>query len=919
MLALTLLFFYKLAFTGMILPRGDVYAYFYPYWAARNAALINGHLPLWTPDLFMGAPLLANSQLGTFYPPNWLMTTLTPPEGIKLTLLAHIAWGLLGAYLLARRTVNLTRLPALLAASLFMLGGYVGAQVEHINQLQALGWMPWLFLLLHLAITPSPGDSRTGSRVRLRGILLLGIGLALQLLAGHPQTVFITALGLGVYALVTGFAVPAPLSARFRAVMLALIILACAGLIALLLASPQLVPTLELAGSSNRSGGMNPQQAMAFSWNPFVIGRGLLPSYDGLLFGEYVAYMGIIGLGLAVLGLFNSHQRRAAWIVLLVVGIGLALGLYNPLYWKLASLPGFSFFRVPARWLALFALAAAMLAGAGLQSLVERPPKKWLFGLIGLLIAALIAAVYIAYQTDSYRLAVDVIGPALPTVRTLMGWTVGIAVLFGALIAARLNKTRRLVPLLWAAAVLELFLAARVLAYNEVAPPEVYESPRFTISQLQAYADQQTPPGRFLSITNLLFDPGDVAALTSRYRDLGMSDLAIRIALVDAKMKETLAANLPLIWNLPSIDGFDGGVLPTGLYTAFTSLMLPSGELRTVDGRLREILAKESCGGACIPDQRWLNLTNTRYLITDKVYDRVRNGIFYDTQFERALTPAKSESVRDVLPFEADAVDVLYQCDNPICPAPSLTLTFPNSQTETPAVSENGTLDAFTFSRLKLTQPRTIVGLTLAAAAPTRVRAVTLVDTRTGDFQQVTLGPWKRLLSSDIKLYENLDVLPRAFIVHQASFVPDTWDGSEAALKIMADPNFDPAQSAVIHNSTAASGGRNQGEKSAAITAYAPERIEIQAETSVEGYLILTDSYFPGWTAAVNGQPTPIDRADVLFRAVRLPAGKSTVVFSFQPAWLPAILIFGVVAWSLALLMAVLLSRKSLKLPGFAA
>src|SRR5690606_27981915 len=101
LLLLTLIFFYKLAFTNLILARGDTFAYFYPYWSARNAALMQGHLPLWTPDLFMGVPLLANSQLGTFYPLNWPLTPLSPPDGIRLSILFHVYWGLTGAYFLA--------------------------------------------------------------------------------------------------------------------------------------------------------------------------------------------------------------------------------------------------------------------------------------------------------------------------------------------------------------------------------------------------------------------------------------------------------------------------------------------------------------------------------------------------------------------------------------------------------------------------------------------------------------------------------------------------------------------------------------------------------------------------------------------------------------------------------------------------
>src|SRR5690606_9747344 len=115
---------------------------------------------------------------------------------------------------------------------------------------------------------------------------LLGAALALQLLAGHTQTVFITGVGLGVFGLASG-------RRRFIPVLLAAVA------VAVVLALPQLIPTLELTGSSNRSGGFSQNQATAFSFSPFAVGRGLLPSYDRSLFGEYVAYVGVVGLGLA--------------------------------------------------------------------------------------------------------------------------------------------------------------------------------------------------------------------------------------------------------------------------------------------------------------------------------------------------------------------------------------------------------------------------------------------------------------------------------------------------------------------------------------------------------------------------------------------------------------------------------------------
>ncbi|MBI5667202.1 MAG: YfhO family protein [Chloroflexi bacterium] len=924
LLALTLLFFHRLAFSGLILARGDVYAYFYPYWHVRNAALMNGQLPLWSPDIFMGVPLLANSQVGTFYPPNWPLVPFDPPTGITISLLAHVVWALLGAYWLARRVVRLDTLPALLAAALFGLGGYLGAKAENINQLQALAWMPWIFGIFHHAICRSEPPVRP---YNLRSILLLGIALALQTLPGHPQTVFITTVGLVVYGMTVGTKHASSLQARLGNALRPLLVLAGAGLIALLLASPQLVPMLELMGGSNRSSGLNPQQAMAFSLNPFVIGRGLLPSYDSLLFGEYVVYVGVIGLGLAIIGIVNGvganrrfaptdTPRRLPWVLLAIIGFGLALGLYNPLYWTLAYLPGFSFFRVPARWLALFALALAILAGIGLQSLqAGTRPRAWVLALVVLIVGGL------AFSTRfTEQMAVDVIGPAVPTARSMIAWVVALAALVGATVGTRyiVSLHRFAVPVLCAAAIVELFFASRVLAYNEVTPPDTFTAQRFTISQLRAYAMEQTPPGRILSISGLQFDPGDADALIARYRVLGMSDLAIRIALVDTKMRETLAANLPLVWGVPSVDGFDGGVLPTGWYTQFTSLLLPAGELRTVDGRLREILAKEACWGACIPDQRWLNLTNTRYLITDKIYDLWHEDVAYDTQFVVKLETGGNTILDELPTFEATAIDLLYRCGdtdccrNAACRVPTVTVTDVNGEAQALTFGgDESAVDTFRLARLPLPTPLIARAVNIRANSPLELTAVTLVDTRTGDFQPLTLGPWRRVLSSDVKLYENRDVLPRAFVVGDVLAVPDMWQGSEDTLALMRDPAFDPTQTAVIATDNNV-GARHAVPLQATteITSYTPTRVEITVSSDQDAYLILTDAYFPGWTATVNGQPTNVLRADVMFRAVPITAGESSVVFEYRPGWHPWALLIGGAAWLLVTVWLVVAWKK---------
>ncbi len=71
---------------------------------------------------------------------------------------------------------------------------------------------------------------------------------------------------------------------------------------------------------------------------------------------------------------------------------------------------------------------------------------------------------------------------------------------------------------------------------------------------------------------------------------------------------------------------------------------------------------------------------------------------------------------------------------------------------------------------------------------------------------------------------------------------------------------------------------------SARIDGEAPERVEVATEAAMASYLVLADTFDPGWSATVDGLPAPIRPAFVAFRAVYLPPGRHRVVFRYRPA-----------------------------------
>jgi hypothetical protein len=145
--------------------------------------------------------------------------------------------------------------------------------------------------------------------------------------------------------------------------------------------------------------------------------------------------------------------------------------------------------------------------------------------------------------------------------------------------------------------------------------------------------------------------------------------------------------------------------------------------------------------------------------------------------------------------------------------------------------------------------------------------------------------------SNEISIFRYKECRDRALLVFESSVEKD----QAAVLARVSSAGFDPRKTLLLEDqplpvkkTAAALAAGTNSDGFVRILSYEPDDITIDASPARPGFLLLLDTWFPGWTATVNGEPAPILRADYNFRAVQLPAGQSTVRFSYRPKSLTA-------------------------------
>lgn len=824
--------FFPVTLGQKIFFEGDFFLFYYPIRAALVRAFSAGGLPLWEPGIAMGFPLFAEGQVGALYPVNQILYRVLPIQlALGYELLLHLGWLMVGTFCYAR-VLGLRAPSAIFAALVFAGSGFVMENLLITNMLATVAQLPWLLLLVEKFFA----DARPTRRVIW--FALLCVGIAFQFLSAHPQ-----------YALIDlALVLAVTLTQQWRGwrawfVHVGWISLAVG--IAVCIAAVQLLPTLELARLSQRAAGLSFDEFTIESVEPRHLVLLLAPFALGdQIPGGVVGYVGIAPLMLALASPFlERHRRVFFWSVLALIGLALAFGKYSLLYRALYAVPIFNSLRISGRFLYVFTFAIALLSAFAFDALLRALPtsaRRNLWRVIGVGIAIAIE-IALAYQL---------------ALREWLALWMGLPFLFVSLVALMVWATwrRKLARDTAALALIAItifdlvaFAAVLVQSRNGLVPvDDFFRAP-------QSLAGLQAPPGQARVLTVGALVPPFAAAKESLYPDLGT------------------------LFQVDSVKGTTGLVVQ----------------------RAREFTDSFSPGT--------LNLANTRYLLIPRVPNppsdkfALRLGtekIVFDpipaafVEVDSYLNDAELSDGAPIAQFDFFLDDgtiatMPIRVGNETADwaierqgarrVPPIALSFP-------ANWERDSFHGHTYrARMEIPGERKIVALQLRGndLIVEHIRIVdregqtTLLDYRLGASNHSTVYRNER-----VTILENADVLPRAFLAHSAEKLDDA-----AILARMRDYTFEPRARVLISEGEALTDAQsNQGEnESVKIIRYEPERVTLTVTAERRAYVVLADTWYPGWVARVDDGPAPIVRAYHTFRAVMVDAGTHTVEFEYRP------------------------------------
>jgi hypothetical protein len=836
-MAIGALFFGSVIFGGRVYYAGDIARIYLPQRAALGRALVKGGIPWWSASVGSGYPLLAEGEVGALYPPNWILYRLLSPEaGLTASIISHYFLCALGFYAYGR-SLRLSRAAACFGSMVFALGGFSIAHLSHISILSVAAWLPWMFALTHHLLRSDLPKAR-----RWATSLALALVVGIQFLAGHAQMSLLGMLLLAAYAVFI-------LRHDSRATWTRLGIWVGATVLGVLLAAPQLLPGLELGTLSQRGGGLDSAFFTSYSFHPLLVATYFSPFLLGNPYPagtvEIMGYVGLLPLAFVIVALRRgAHREKWFYGAIILIGMLLAFGRWNPLYRYLQHVPLLNLFRVPSRYLYWASFGLAVLSAMGLDALHRRGQERttrmgWLF--LGGIVAAL---------------------------------AVGIAFVQACRSVDELVRVWRWLPLLFASATIALMLVLRK------ARATIWAVVACMILCFDLYAYSAVLNGTYNASVPYAEAIQRPRALTFFEQDEGLYRLYTKeeILPILPVMRESLYPNMATTYGLSGANVYMP-LIPEAYKDYIASLtaerlnrlnvkyyLIP--QLLPVDAERELYDVRDPY--ASLPAFTWIETPPTRIARLDIESYLSHSVKLCDGELAGELTLRGSSGREVVVPLcvGLDTAEWAYERDdvrrNISHSMPEVATTFPASSGFPPGEHPGHTYVA----RVGLDAPLELRAVMFRPAMPeafVRIERVCLYGV-SGEEQLlahlIRLGDHSLVYrSEDVVIYRNEDALPRAYAL-PASIVTVAGETLHLPEKSFADATV-PVQ----------------------VRRYEDMAVALSVSVEEPSYLILADLAYPGWTAEVDGLDVPILSADGVFRAVALAPGEHEVLFTYKPTF----------------------------------
>lgn len=839
-----------------------------------------GEIPLWNQYSCLGCPLIGDPQSIVFSPLLWPLIIEPSQYVYNLTLVLELAIMAAGMYLLARQ-LSLGITTSLFAALTICFCPYLQWYLELLGSGYCL--IPLLFFTF----------AKLAKEVSLRSAAIAGAAASLMVLSAHPETSICAVSTACIFMLLLVMVGPvSPEQNRRKKLLKAGMLLCLAGGLAVCLAAPVLIQTAEfiLNSDSYKYGRGNPA---LIPWQA-ILANLVMP-----VNGAISPYLGIVAFLALPLGLFSKHRKLTLVLMLYSVVIMGMTAKFSPFEYLYLFKP--LDLIVATYFTPVMLILSALVAALGFERLVSSKGQLsisewlWLAAAAGIAIGfrPLLIQSGISFDLFNFDMAFPSPGPSRSH------WTLQIIFIAAIIIllAAHKKLSSRHKPTTVAVAVIGLMgiMSQLLISFQALPTRQSFDYPE--ISPLKEIKEDG---GRMVALGPHLYKPNTNlvqgirdfrflnAIFPERFLDFAeKSGATITSFKVDYNLPLSPLLNLAGVKNILSLQpiyntrdleklpllkapqktpiDFPGGLSLLGMESTYVQAdrsVFGKLSFRPPDGKsdlAYQLMVNSSRDGSAI---YWSDLKplknkndNSRDPIVETFSIPLPSKLPKDTEVLCTLRVQDTKSGRSVMPLKA----------------------------------KKGSSEAEPIELLEFVYE----GITKNSQGESSYRL-------------------KEENDHGIRWYQSDRARPDAYLAHRAIAA----DSLDEALELISNPKFDAASNVVLEkNEPGVATFINDSSKRADGDSTRKDRVEYKRESNnsilvttdseKQAVLIITESYYPGWKATVDGRSVPIVHANYLFKSVILEAGHHEVRFTYFPDSFKAgllLLLVGIIGTAIAAL-----------------